>query len=75
MILTVWVRIPLFTPNRFKDNYMPWSPAQERLFQAAAHDASVAKRVGISQEQASKMAKEGVKKDPKKLANALMNKS
>lgn len=55
-----------------KDNYMPWSPAQHRLFEAAAHSPSVAKRVGIPQEQASKMAKEGVKKDPKKLAHALM---
>jgi hypothetical protein len=53
---------------------MPWSPAQHRLFEAAAHSPSVAKRVGIPQEQASKMAKEGVKKDPKKLAKALMTK-
>ena len=51
---------------------MPWSPAQHRLFEAAAHSPSVAKRVGIPQEQASKMSKEGVKKDPKKLAHALM---
>lgn len=51
---------------------MPWTPAQHRLFEAAAHSPSVAKRVGIPQEQASKMAKEGVKKDPKKLAHALM---
>ena len=53
---------------------MPWSPAQERLFQAAAHDASIAKRVGIPMEQAQKMASEGVKKNPKKLAKALMKK-
>ncbi len=53
---------------------MPWSPAQHRLFEAASHDASIAKRVGIPQEQASKMASEGVKKDPKKLAKALMTK-
>lgn len=53
---------------------MPWSPAQHRLFEAASHDASVAKRVGIPQDKAKQMASEGVKKDPKKLANALMNK-
>lgn len=53
---------------------MPWSPAQHRLFEAAASSPSVAKRVGIPQEQASKMASEGVKKDPKKLAKALMTK-
>jgi len=54
---------------------MPYTESQHRLFEAAAHDASVAKRVGIPQEQASKMASEGVKskkKDPKKLAMALM---
>jgi len=54
---------------------MPYTESQHRLFEAAAHDKSVAKRVGIPQEQASKMALEGVKgkkKDPKKLAMALM---
>ncbi|MGI9142084.1 MAG: hypothetical protein ACR2IJ_02735 [Fluviibacter sp.] len=53
---------------------MPWSPAQHRLFEAASHDASIAKRVGIPQEQASKMASEGVKgkNKPVKLAKALM---
>lgn len=53
---------------------MPYTPSQNRLFQAAAHDASVAKRVGIPQEKARMMASEGVKKDPKKLALALMKK-
>ena len=53
---------------------MPWSPAQERLFQAASHDPSVAKSVGIPQDKAKQMASEGVKKDPKKLAKALMTK-
>ena len=55
---------------------MPWTPAQHRLFEAAAHDPSVAKRVGIPQGQASKMASEGIKKskaDPKALAHALRN--
>ena len=56
----------------FKDNYMPYTPSQHRLFQAAAHDASIAKRAGIPQEKAAMMASEGVKKDPKKLAAALM---
>jgi hypothetical protein len=51
---------------------MPYTESQHRLFEAAAHDKSVAKRVGIPQEQAKKMASEGVKKDPKKLAMALM---
>ena len=53
---------------------MPWSLAQHRLFEAAAHSPSVAKRVGIPQEQAKKMASEGVKgkSKPAKLAKALM---
>lgn len=50
----------------------PYNEAQHRLFQAAAHDSSVAKRVGIPQDKAKMMASEGVKKDPKKLAQALM---
>ena len=53
---------------------MPWTAAQNRLFQAAAHDPSIAKRVGIPQDKAKQMASEGVKKDPKKLAMALMSK-
>ena len=52
---------------------MPWTAKQHRLFEAAAHSPSVAKRVGIPQEKAKMMASEGVKKDPKKLAAALMN--
>ena len=43
---------------------MPWSPAQHRLFEAAAHDPAVAKRVGIPQQKAAGMASEGVKKAP-----------
>ena len=54
---------------------MPWSSSQHRLFEAAAHSSEVAKRVGIPQDKAAMMAKEGVKKDPKKLAAALMTKS
>ena len=53
---------------------MPYNLQQHKLFEAAAHSAQVAKRVGIPQEQASKMASEGIKKDPKKLAKALMTK-
>ena len=53
---------------------MPWTAKQHRLFEAAAHDPSVAKRVGIPQEKAKMMASEGVKKDPQKLALALMKK-
>lgn len=41
---------------------MPWTPAQNRLFQAAAHSPAVAKRVGIPQDKAKEMASEGVKK-------------
>ena len=51
---------------------MPWSPAQHRLFEAAAHSPAVAKRVGIPQSKAASMASEGVKKDARqKLAKAL----
>ena len=44
------------------------------MFEMAAHDESMAKRVGIPQEQAKKMASEGVKGKslPAKLAKALM---
>ena len=41
---------------------MPWTPAQHRLFEAAAHSPEIAKRKGIPQEQAAKMAHEGIKK-------------
>ena len=54
---------------------MPWSESQHKLFEAAAHDPKVAKRVGIPVETAAKMAHEGVKKtksNPKKMAHALM---
>jgi len=51
----------------------PYNEQQHKLFEAAAHSASVAKRVGIPQDKAKQMASEGVKKkDPKKLAMALM---
>lgn len=53
---------------------MPWNRAQHRLFEAAAHDPSVAQRVGIPQDKAAQMASEGVKKTPdraKKLGKML----
>ena len=50
---------------------MPWNPAQHRLFEAAKHDPAVAKRVGIPQAQAAKMASEGIKDEPKKLGKIL----
>ena len=53
---------------------MPYSSAQHRLFEAAAHSPEVAKRTGIPQAQAKKMASEGIKSKPQKLANALMMK-
>ena len=53
---------------------MPYTEAQNRLFRAAEHNPAIAKKVGIPQETAAKMAHEGVKKDPKKLATALMRK-
>ena len=48
---------------------MPWTAKQHRLFEAAAHDPAVAKRVGIPQQQAGQMASEGVKREA--LAKAL----
>ena len=53
---------------------MPWTAAQHRLFEAAAHNPSVAKRVGIPQGQASKMASEGIKPSGKHLAQAIRKK-
>ena len=41
---------------------MPWTAKQHRLFEAAAHDPKVAKKVGIPQAKAKKMAHEGIKK-------------
>ena len=51
---------------------MPWTPAQHRLFEAAAHNPAVAQRVGIPVAKAAGMAVEGVKPKPKQLAAALM---
>lgn len=48
---------------------MPWSPAQHRLFEAAAHNPAIARAKGIPQPQAAQMASEGVK--PKSKAQVL----
>lgn len=54
---------------------MPYTGAQHRLFELAAHDPKAAKRMGIPQGTAAKMASEGVKHDAKsKLSNALKGK-
>ena len=41
---------------------MPWSPAQHRLFQAAAHNPAIAQSHGMTTAKASSMAAEGVKR-------------
>ena len=51
---------------------MPWTAKQHRLFEAAAHNPAVAKRVGIPQQKAAEMASEGVKR--KAVADALRKK-
>lgn len=62
-------------PNYSKrKNKIPYNLQQHKLFEAAAHNPKVAKRVGIPVATAAKMASEGVKKDPHKLAQALMSK-
>jgi uncharacterized membrane protein len=61
-------------PNYSRKQKMPYNEAQNRLFRAAEHNPAIAKKVGIPQETAAKMASEGVKKDPKKMAKALMTK-
>ena len=49
---------------------MPWTAKQHRLFEAAAHDPSVARRVGIPQGKAAHMASEGIKRRKGGLAYA-----
>jgi hypothetical protein len=48
---------------------MPYTKKQHKLFEAAAHSPTVAKRVGIPQAKAKKMAAEGVKRSEKKGAS------
>jgi hypothetical protein len=40
---------------------MPWTPAQHRLFQAAAHNPEIAKKHNLFQSDAARMASEGIK--------------
>lgn len=54
---------------------MPWSAKQHRLFEAAAHDPELAKRVGIQIGDAKKMAAEGIKKGGKAAKRPAKNKS
>ena len=44
---------------------MPWTPKQNKLFRAAEHNPKIAKKVGIPQATAKKLAHEGVKKKGK----------
>lgn len=58
---------------------MPWTPAQHRLFEAAAHSQQIAQSHGIPQAKAANMASEGIAKPrakPQVLASVLrkMNK-
>lgn len=53
---------------------MPWTPAQHRLFEAAAHNPAIAKKTGIPQAKAASMASEGIKDKPKKLGAVLAKK-
>lgn len=53
---------------------MPYTEKQNKLFRAAEHNPEIAKKVGLSQEQAAKMAHEGIKHEPKKVAKALREK-
>ena len=52
---------------------MPWSPAQHRLFEWAAHDPKAAHKEGydLKQKDAARMAGEGIKHDPKALAKGI----
>jgi len=53
---------------------MPYDPQQHRLFEFVAHNPKKAHAEGIkiSQADASRMASEGIKDKPKKLAAVLM---
>ena len=41
---------------------MPWTPKQHRLFCKAASDKKLAQRLGMSQDKARKMCREGIVK-------------
>jgi hypothetical protein len=49
----------------------PYNPAQHRLFELAAHNPAAAKRVGIPQQTAQKMASEGIKSKNQMMAEKL----
>jgi hypothetical protein len=51
---------------------MPYSESQHRLFCACANDPELAKRHGISVEDARRMCEEGVRKNKVKVAEAMM---
>lgn len=53
---------------------MPWTQKQHNLFEAAAHNPAVAKRVGIPVDKAKQMASDGIKDKPKKIAALLRKK-
>ena len=52
----------------------PYNEAQNKLFRAAEHNPEIAKKVGIPQATAKKLASEGVKHSPQQYASALMRK-
>jgi hypothetical protein len=72
--MVVKFAINLGNRNIVRREKIPYSPAQHRLFEAAAHNPKIAQQRGIPQQQAAKMASEGIKHDPKKLAQALKGK-
>lgn len=41
---------------------MPYTPKQNALFRAAEHNPAIAKKVGIPQAKAARMAHEGIKR-------------
>lgn len=43
---------------------MPWTPAQHRLFEAAAHNPAIAQAHHMSQPKAATMAREGIRRAP-----------
>lgn len=51
---------------------MPWTIKQHKLFEAAANNPAIAKRVGITVNKAKQMASEGIKAHQAKLADALI---
>lgn len=53
---------------------MPWTLAQHRLFEAAAHNPAIAKSHGMTPQKAVGMASEGIKPSPQQLAAALSKK-